>query len=148
MFILNPLTQAFIEKFEHVLELYDPVPVGFTGVASQELPSVFSNEVDAYSIVYGFEFSEDPGDAQIWIRSTNPQYEWMAQSANGTPTYAPLTAIAGIAGQVLPVLPLVMPFILGPNGRIEMKFINASSGPLTGGIITLRRLKLINQKTP
>lgn len=147
MFIINPITLAFMQQFEEQLELIDPIPIGFTGVANQELPSIFTSEVDAYSLVFGFEISADPRDASVWIRSTNPQYEWMAQSASGTPIYAPVSAVAGIAGQVLPVLPLVQPFVLKPNGRLELKFINASTSPLTGGVFTIRRLKLVNPRT-
>jgi hypothetical protein len=146
MWIINPITLAELEQYNAQLELWDPIPIGFTGVASQEIPSIFSNEVDDYTMLFGFAVDFSPGDAKIWVRSISPQYEWNAYSKNGQPNFMPLSAVAGIVGQVLPVMPLIMPFTIFPNGKLEMRFINASSSPITGGNISLRRLKLVGKK--
>lgn len=144
MFIINDITLQQIQKYAHCWELLDPVPCGFTGVAGQEVTPVFSNEVDAVSLIFGFQFQSAvaPSDASVWIRSTNPQYEWNVTANNGTPAFMPISAVMGNPSQVLPVLPLVMPFPLYPNGKIEFRLRNNSSGPITGGTIGIRRLKL------
>lgn len=146
MFIINEITLDRLKQFHGHLELLDPVPIGFTGVASQEISSVFSNEVDEYSMVFGLGVDFEPGDAKIWIRSISPQYEWTTYSQNGTPNFMPLSAVAGVEGQVLPIMPLIMPFELLPNGKVEFRFINDSSSPITGGTLSLRRLKLTGPK--
>jgi len=146
MWIINPITLARLQDFDARLELWDTVPIGFTGVASQEISSVFSNEVDEYTMLFGLGVDFDPGNAKMWVRSISPQYEWNANTRNGTPNFMPISAVAGIEGQVLPVMPLIMPFELYPNGKIEFRFINASSSPITGGNLQLRRIKLVGQK--
>lgn len=146
MWIINPITLARLQDFDARLELWDTVPIGFTGVASQEISSVFSNEVDEYTMLFGLAVDFDPGNAKMWVRSISPQYEWNANTRNGTPNFMPISAVAGIEGQVLPVMPLIMPFELYPNGKIEFRFINASSSPITGGNLQLRRVKLVGQK--
>ena len=142
MFYFNPFTLRIMEKYGNWLELPDSVPIGFTGVASERPAAVYSNEVDADSLIFGFNVDFTSTGVQAWFRSISPQYEWMANS-EATPQYTPISALAGISSQVMPVLPLIMPFFLKANGKLEMKFVNAATSPVTGGIITLRRLKLI-----
>lgn len=146
MFLINPITLTRLQDFEQQLELWDTVPIGFTGVASQEISSVFCNEVDQSSMLFGLGVDFEPGDSKIWVRSISPQYEWIANTQNGTPNFMPISAVCGVEGQVMPILPLVMPFELLPNGKIEFRFINASSGAITGGNLQLRRLKLVGLK--
>lgn len=146
MFIINPITLARLQDFDAQLELWDSIPIGFTGVASQEISSIFSNEVNESTMLFGLGVDFDPGDAKIWVRSISPQYEWNANTKNGTPNYMPISAVCGIAGQVMPILPLIMPFEISPNGKIEFRFINASSGAITGGNLQLRSLKLTGNK--
>lgn len=146
MWIINPITEQILRDFEQHLELLDPVPIGFTGVANQEVTPVYSNEVDAPTLTFGFFVDFAPGSSKVWIRSTNPQYEWNATANTGTPNYMPVAAVAGVVGQVLPVLPLVMPFLLQPSGKIEFRFINSATSPITGGNIAIRRLKLIGRR--
>ena len=141
MFYFNPFTVNILSKYQNWLELPDSVPIGFTGVASERPAAVYSNEVDADTLIFGFSV-DFTAAAQVWIRSISPQYEWMANTQS-VPQYTPIGAIAGVTTQVMPVLPLIMPFFLKPNGKLEMRFINAASGPVTGGVITLRRLKLV-----
>lgn len=143
MFYFNPFTLKILEKYGNWLELPDSVPIGFTGTVNERPAPVYSNEVDADSLIFGFNVDFTSTAVQIWVRSISPQYEWMANS-QATPQFTPIGAIAGISSQVMPVLPLIMPFFLKANGKLEMRFINAPSSAVTGGIITLRRLKLIN----
>lgn len=143
MYYFNPFTIQILNKYRNWLELPDSVPIGFTGVASEKPASVYSNEVDADSLIFGFNVDFTSTQVQIWIRSISPQYEWMANN-QATQQYTPIGAIAGITSQVMPVLPLVMPFFLKANGKLEMRFQNAATSPVTGGIITLRRLKLVD----
>ncbi len=145
MFYYNPFTIKILEKYGNWLELPDPVPIGFTGVAAQRVAPVYTNEVDADSLIWGFnvDFLATQFDVQVWIRSVSPQYDWVANT-QATPQFVPIGAIAGINTQVMPVLPLIMPFFQKANGKLEFKFINSTAVPITGGVITARRLKLVN----
>jgi hypothetical protein len=143
MYYFNKFTEKILACYGNWLELPDSIPIGFTGVASQVPAPINSNEVDTDSLIFAFGVNFDsPNDVLIRIRSISPQYEWMANTQQ-TPQDTPLTAIAGNSTQVMPLLPLVMPFFLKANGKLEMKFTNSATSPVTGGIITLRRLKLV-----
>jgi len=143
MYFFNEYTLKQLSKYENHLELIDSIPVGFTGVASQVQAPVYSNEVDADSLIFaiGVSWSSASADALVRIRSISPQYEWMANN-QAVPQLTPIGAIAGFSDQVMPVLPLVMPFFLKANGRLEFRFVNSAAAAITGGVITLRRLKL------
>ena len=141
MYFFNEYTLKILSKYENHLELIDSIPIGFTGVASQVVAPVYSNEVDADSLIFAFGVDFDNSGVLVRIRSISPQYEWMANN-QATPQLTPIGAIAGNSSQVMPVLPLVMPFFLKANGRLEFRFTNAASSPVTGGVITIRRLKL------
>jgi len=146
MWNINAITLGELLKFEGHLERWDTVSIGFTGVASQEVTPVFTNETDEYTMLFGLGVDFDPGDAKVWVRSVSPQYEWNANTKNGTPNFMPLSAVAGVQGSIVPIMPLIMPFEVAPNGKIEFRFINASSGPITGGNLQLRFVKLIGKK--
>lgn len=146
MYFFNEFTLGILKKYENHLELIDSIPVGFTGVASQVQAPIYSNEVDADSLVFamGVDWAAPTSSAAnvlVRIRSISPQYEWMANN-QAIPQLTPISAVAGFADQVMPVLPLVMPFFLKANGRMEFRFTNASASAITGGVITLRKLKL------
>jgi hypothetical protein len=143
MYNFNPITQRILDRYHTHLELIDTVPIGFTGVANEKPANVYSNEVDADSLLFAFNVDFTNTAVQVWIRSLSPQYDWMA-NVQANPAFTPIGAIAGISSQVMPVLPLVMPFFLKANGKLEFRFINAATSPITGGNVTLRRLKLVN----
>ena len=141
MYFFNDFTLKILSKYENHLELIDSVPIGFTGVASEVPAPVYSSEVDADSLIFAFGVNFTATGVLVRIRSISPQYEWMANNQNAQQD-TPIGAIAGITSQVMPVLPLVMPFFLKANGKLEMRFTNDPSSPVTGGVITIRRLKL------
>jgi len=141
MFYYNPFTIKILSQYENWLELVDSVPIGFTGVANERPAAVYSNEVDADSLIFGFNVDFTTTGVLCWFRSISPQYEWMANNQQ-TPQFTPVGAVAGTISQVMPVQPLVMPFFLKANGKLEMRFVNSAT-PVTGGVITLRRLKLV-----
>lgn len=143
MYYFNEFTNRILRCYGNWLELPDSVPIGYTGVASERPAPVNSNEVDTDSLIFGFNVNfVAPAGCLIRIRSISPQYEWMANT-QAVPQDTPLQAIAGVSTQVMPVLPLVMPFFLKANGKLEMRFTNDGTSPVTDGIITLRRLKLV-----
>ena len=133
MYFFNEYTLKILSKYENHLELIDSIPIGFTGVASQVVAPVYSNEVDADSLIFAFGVDFDNSGVLVRIRSISPQYEWMANN-QATPQLTPIGAIAGNSAQVMPVLPLVMPFFLKATGRLEFRFVNAAASPVTGGV--------------
>jgi len=145
MYFFNPFTIRILERYGNWLELVDSVPIGFTGVAGEVPAPVVSNEVDSDSLIFGFSINitvAQAADSLIRIKSISPQYNWMANT-QASPQDTPIGAICGLSSQVMPILPLVMPFFLLANGKLEMRFTNSTASPITGGIITLRRLKLV-----
>ena len=54
MFYYNPFTIKILSQYENWLELVDSVPIGFVGNANERPAAVYSNEVDADSLIFGF----------------------------------------------------------------------------------------------
>lgn len=115
--------------------------IPFTGTASERVPPIFTTEVNADSLVWAFNVNFDNSDVLIRIKSISPQYEWMSNN-DPTPQDTPIGAVAGMSSQALPVLPLVMPFFLLTNGRLQFQFTNSATGMQEDGVITTRMLKL------
>ncbi len=143
MYYFNKFTLQILDQYRTHLELIDSVPIGFTGVASQRVAPVYTNEVDADSLYFGANVDFNNAGVLIRIQSMSPQYQWMSNN-QGVPQDTPIGAVAGISAQVMPVLPLVMPFFLKANGKLQMTFTNSAAAPTTGGIITWRVLKLVD----
>lgn len=143
MYFFNEFTLNILRKYRTHLELIDSVPIGFTGVASQQVAPVFTSLVSADTLFFAANVDFTPADVLIRIQSRSPQYNWMANN-NAIPQFTPIGAVAGISTQVMPVLPLVQPFFLKANGQLQMNFINSAAAAVTGGVITWRLLKLVD----
>jgi hypothetical protein len=143
MYYFNKKTEEILSHYEDWLEMIDSVPVGFTGVASERPPAVYTSEISADTLWFAAGVSFSEGDVLVRISSRSPQYDWMANN-DPTPQDTPIGAVAGISSEVLPVLPLIQPFFLKANGTLKHQFTNSATSPVTGGIITWRLLKLIN----
>lgn len=143
MYYFTKYTERILDQYRTHLELIDSVPIGFTGVASQRPAPVYTSEVDADTLWFAANVDFTNTGVLIRIQSISPQYQWMANN-NSTPQDTPINAVAGLSSQVMPVLPLISPFFLKRNGRLQMQFTNAASSPVTGGIITWRVLKLVD----
>lgn len=132
-----------LDRYRTHLELIDTIPIGFTGAAGERPAAVFTNEVSEDVLYFAAAVNFSNAAVLVRIRSVSPQYEWMADDAN-PPQDTPVNAIAGVFSQALPILPLIQPFFLKKQGRLQMQFTNSAAGPVTGGLWTWRALRLTN----
>lgn len=132
-----------LDRYRNHLELIDSIPINFTGVAGERPPAVFTNDVSSDMLYFAAHVNYTNVGTLIRIKSVSPQYEWMANN-DPNPQDTPIEAVAGISTQVMPVLPLVQPFFVKKDGRLQMNFTNAPTSPVTGGIFTWRLLKLVD----
>ena len=140
-------TQAIIDMYEEALPDYDTVPIGFNGVASERL-SVYSNSISTDILIMSFGVDFDLTtitDTLVRISARSPQYDWMSNNQS-TPQDTPVGAVAGCSQQVLPMLPIVKPFFLYANGKLQYQFTNSATAAITGGLWTAAIIKLVNPK--
>lgn len=141
MYYYNKFTLAILDRYLVHTELIDSLPVQFTGVANERPAPVFTTEVNADTLFFGANVNFNNANVLIRIKSISPQYEWMSNN-DPLPQDTPIGAVAGVSTQALPILPLVMPFFIKSNGRLQMQFTNSAAAATTGGVITWRLLKL------
>lgn len=140
--IFAPYFQAYVTKiisqYKNFLELNLTTRIPFTGVASENLPSVFTPPVDADALLFGANVDFDSDGVSLRVTDTASGYVWNPQSLT------PIGAMAGFSANVLPVLPLTCPFFLSRQSKLQMDFVNAASSPITGGAITWKGIKLLS----
>jgi hypothetical protein len=143
MFEDDDFTKNILRRYATHLEWIDTIDLNFTGVASERPVAVFTHETSEDLLLYGATVDFNNAGVLVRLRSINPLYQWMANT-DPTPQDTPVNAVAGIFSQSLPILPLVRPFFIKKQGRLEMQFTNAAADPITGGLWTWRGLRLTN----
>jgi hypothetical protein len=141
MFFFTKYVYQILDRYRTHLELIDTIPIGFTGVAGQRVAPVYTNEQSEDALYFAASVDFSPSGALVRIRSVSPQYEWMADDA-ALPQDTPVAAIAGVSTAVMPILPLIQPFFVQRQGRLQMQFTNSVGAPITGGTWTWRALRL------
>lgn len=119
--------------------------IGFAGVAS-ELSTVFTPPVDADVLIVGAHVDFSNSGVTVRIEDTSSGYQWNVLQSTGSTNVqgTPVTALAGVTTQVMPVLGLVIPFFLSRQSKLKMDFRNSAAGPTTGGLWTWAGLKLLS----
>lgn len=143
MYFFTKYVYQILDHYRTHLELIDTIPIGFTGVAGERPAPVFTNEVSEDVIYFAATVNFSNAEVLVRIRSISPQYEWMADD-NSTPQDTPVNAIAGVFSQALPILPLIQPYFVKRQGRLQMQFTNGTAAQVTGGLWTWRALRLTN----
>lgn len=143
MYFYNKYIYQILDRYRTHMELIDTVNIGFTGVASERPAPVNTNEIAEDSLYFAAAVNFSNAAVTVRIRSQSPQYEWMSDDSS-TPVDTPVNAIAGVFSQSLPVLPLIQPYFIKKQGRLQMQFTNDSASPVTGGQWTWRALRLTN----
>lgn len=143
MYNFDKYTQQIMDRYRTNLELIDTIAIGFTGVAGERPAPIFTNVTSEDALYFGLTVNFNNAGVLIRLRTISPQYDWMADDSP-IPQDTPINALAGIFSQALPVLPLVRPFFIKKQGRLQMQWTNAASSPITGGLITYRALRLTN----
>lgn len=131
-----------LDLYRTHLELVDTIAIGFAGTTSEK-STVFTNEVSEDVLLFsaGIDFSN--AQVTVRIRSQSPQYDWMAND-DPIPIDTPVNSLAGVFSQVMPNLPLIQPYFLKKQGRLQMTFTNGATVATTGGNWTWRGLRLTN----
>jgi len=142
MWFFNKYVLAILDKYRNFEPLEQSTAIGFTGVANERPPSVTTPEISEDSLLFGAQVNFNNPGVFVRIKSLSPQYEWMGDNSPA-PIDTPITAIAGTFDQAMPVLPLIQPAFLSAQGKLQMQFTNSSAGPVTGGFITWRGLRLV-----
>jgi len=146
MYYFNNYVYEILKYYRTHIVLEDTISIGFTGVATQRVAPVFSNEnsEDALYVAASVDFTAAQAiEAQVRIKSVSPQYEWMAND-DDIPIDTPVGALAGIIGTAMPVVSLVVPFFVQKQGRLQMQFTNSTTTPITGGLWNWRCIRLTN----
>ena len=138
---------AVLKNYIRYEPIYLTVPVGFDGATANQKLSVFTPPVDSDCLLFGANVDFNGTNiAGVLLKITDTQsgYVWNQLQSNAGATVAgtPITAIAGITTQNTPVLPLVCPFFLSRQSKLQHDFTNAGSGLTTGGNITWNGIKL------
>lgn len=143
MYNFSKYTYQILDRYRTHLVLFDALPIGFTGTATERLPPIYSNAIDADALFFAAHINFSNSEALVRINSVSPQYIWMANQT-AVPQDTPLSAIAGVTTQSLPQLPLIIPFFVKAQGRLQHIFTNGTTTPTTGGIWTWAMLKLVD----
>ena len=132
-----------LDRYRTHIELIDSQPIAFTSTASEKAPLVFTTEVNADCLLWAAGINIVNANALVRIKSISPQYEWMSNN-DPVPQDTPIGAVFGVSSQAMPVLPLIMPFFIKSNGRLQMQFTNSASGASGPAVATWRMLKLVD----
>lgn len=143
MYFFNKYTLDILARYRTHIELIDSVPIGFTATANERPAPCYTSQIDTDALFFAANVDFSNAGVLIRIQSVSPQYQWMANN-NSTPQDTPIGAVAGMLTQVMPVLPLVQPFFLKAQGRLQMQFTNSAASATDDGIITWRMLKLVD----
>lgn len=137
--------QGILKKYAQFKPLWETSAIGFAGVAS-ETATPQTPPVDADCLIFGFNVDFSNTGVLVTIRDTSSGYEFMVlQNTGATQALGtPIVAVAGITTQVTPVLPLICPFWMGRQSRLQYNFRNSAAGPTTGGNITAVGIKLLS----
>jgi len=143
MYFFTKYVYQILDHYQTHVELIDTIPIGFVGTANERPAAVFTNEVSEDVLYFAAAVNFSNAAVLVRIRSVSPQYEWMSND-DATPQDTPVNALAGVFSQNMPVLPLVQPFFVKKQGRLQMQFTNSPTGMQVGGLWTWRALRLTN----
>lgn len=134
-------------KYRNYLPLYLTCPIGFDGATASQRVTVFTPAVDADALLFGANVDFSNPLVNLKITDTASGYVWsIIQTISGsTLSGTPITAIAGVTTQALPILPLVVPFFLSRQSKLQLDFQNSATSLTTNGNITWVALKLLDK---
>src|SRR5215475_3121674 len=124
MYFFTKYVYQILDRYQTHLELIDTIPIGFTGVANERPAPAFTNEISEDVLYFAAQVNFSNAAVLVRIKSLNPQYEWMADDL-ANPQDTPVNAVAGVFSQALPILPLIAPFFVKAQGRLQMQFTNS-----------------------
>jgi len=129
--------KGIIGQYSRYVPLKLTTAIGFDGAIVSQQKTVFSPQIDADALLFGANVDFSNTNVTVKITDTASGYVWNPVSAT------PIVAVAGVTTQVSPILPLVCPFFLSRQSKLQMDFTNSATALTTGGNITWDGLKLI-----
>lgn len=129
--------KTIISQYRQYLPLKLTTSIGFDGSTASQRLTVFTPQIDADALLFGANVDFSNTSVTVKITDTATGYVWNPVTAT------PIVAIAGVTTQVSPILPVVCPFFLSRQSKLQMDFTNSASSLTTGGNITWDGLKLI-----
>lgn len=126
-----------LSKYKQFLPLQLTTPIGFDGATASQRLTVFTPQIDADALLFGANVDFSNAFVTLRITDTATGYVWNPVN------FTPIVAIAGIQTQVSPILPLIVPFFLSRQSKLQMDFVNSPSTLTANGNITWVGLKLL-----
>ena len=139
--IFHDYVAGILSKYLAYKELVLPVSIGWDGATASERKTRFTPPVDQDALIFagGSDFSN--AFATVKITDTASGYVWTLGENNQN---APVNSIFGVSTQVMPLLPLVCPFFLARQSKLQMEFVNSATSLTTNGVVTWRGIKLLS----
>lgn len=136
--------RSILGKYKSWQPLYLTILIGFDGATASQRVTCFTPQVDSDALIFGAHTNFSNSQVAVKITDTGTGYAWnVLQAATGaTTTGTPVTALAGASTQVMPLLPLVCPYFLSRQGKLQMDFVNATTPVASTSSITWTGLKL------
>lgn len=137
---------SILKKYKQYQPVYLTSPIGFDGATASQRVTCFSAQIDNDALLFGahLNFSQL---VNVKITDTATGYSWnVLQNVTGnTAPGTPAQAIGGVQSEVTPVLPLICPFFLSRNSKLQMDFVNsAASLAASTASITWVGVRLLN----
>jgi hypothetical protein len=129
---------TILKKYKTWQPLYLTTLIGFDGSTASERTTCFTPQVDSDAILFGANTNFSNAQVNVRISDTGSGYVWnIIQAATGsTASGTPVSAVAGASSQVAPILPLVCPYFLSRQSKLQMEFTNSATSisPSTSSI--------------
>ena len=135
---------AILKKYSRWEPLFLTIPIGFDGSTASQKVTVFTPQVDADALLFSANVDFHNSGVLLRITDTQSGYVWNVLQSNAGATVAgtPISAIAGVQTQVMPMLALTCPFFLSRQSKLQHDFTNSASSLTTSGNISWAGIKL------
>lgn len=120
---------TILKKYKTWQPLYLTTLIGFDGSTASERVTCFTPQVDSDAIIFGAHTNFSNAQVNVRITDTGSGYVWniLQAATGGTTSGTPVTALAGASTQVSPVLPMVCPYFLSRQSKLQMDFTNSAT---------------------
>lgn len=139
--------KTILAKYKTWLPLYLTTLIGFDGITASQRVTSYTPSVDSDALLFGGHVNFSNSGVNVKITDSGSGYSWnVLQSAPGASTSGtPITALAGVQTEVMPILALTCPYFLGRQSKLQMDFVNGSASQAAAtSSITWIGLKLID----
>lgn len=139
--------KTLLAKYKTWMPLYLTTSIGFDGATAGQRVTCYTPSVDSDALLFGGHVNFSNSGVNVKVTDSGSGYSWnVLQSSPGTTVSGtPITAMAGVQTEVMPVLALTCPYFLGRQSKLQMDWVNgtASISAATSSI-TWVGLKLID----